>query len=85
MASPFVCGVVALMLAANRDLTAAQISGILQRTSQPLPGGKYAWANDSGFGFIRPGAAGAEAQRINRRLDITERARLAAGAPLASE
>jgi subtilisin family serine protease len=73
MASPFVCGVVALMLAANRELTAAQIDGILQKTSQPLPGGKYQWVNDAGFGVIRPAAAVAEAQRINQRVDITER------------
>ena len=50
MASPYVTGVIGLMLATNRDLTAAQCSGILQRTARPLPGASYSWVNDMGFG-----------------------------------
>ena len=71
MASPYVCGVVGLMLAANPQLTAAQIGGILQRTSRPLPGGSYAWANDAGFGVINPAACLKEARTINLRVDRT--------------
>ena len=37
----------------SRDLTAAQIGGILQRTSRPLPGDDYNWRNDAGFGVHR--------------------------------
>jgi len=36
MASPYITGVVGLMLAMNRDLTSAQCLGILQRTARPL-------------------------------------------------
>ena len=50
-------GVVGLMLAANRNLTAAQCAGILQRTARPLPGGSYEWRNDAGFGAIDAAAA----------------------------
>jgi subtilisin family serine protease len=38
MASPYVAGVVGLMLGANSGLTAAQCAGILLRTARPLPG-----------------------------------------------
>ena len=41
MASPYVAGVVGLMLAVEPTLTAAQILGILKATAQPLPGGTY--------------------------------------------
>ena len=37
MASPYVAGVIGLMLAANRELTAAQCLGILQRTRARSP------------------------------------------------
>lgn len=70
MASPYVAGVVGLMLAANPKLTAAQISGILQRTSRPLPGADYLWRNDAGFGAIDPAAAIREASSFNQRTDI---------------
>lgn len=73
MASPYVAGVAGLMLSANRQLTAAQIGGILQRTSRPLPGGAYAWANDAGFGAVNAEECLAEATRINERTDITKR------------
>ncbi|TCC63409.1 peptidase S8 and S53 subtilisin kexin sedolisin [Kribbella pittospori] len=52
MASPFVCGVAALMLGIKSDLTSAQIQGILRSTSSPLPGQTFGWRNDTGFGLI---------------------------------
>lgn len=70
MASPYVAGVIGLMLAANRDLTAAQCLGILQRTSRPLAGASYQWVNDVGFGRIDPEAALEEARSINKRVDL---------------
>ncbi|MCX2933390.1 S8 family serine peptidase [Mycobacterium sp. CVI_P3] len=70
MASPYVAGVVGLMLAANKDLTAAQCVGILQRTASPLPGASYAWVNDMGFGAIDPEPAIHEAALINQRIEI---------------
>lgn len=73
MASPYVAGIVGLMLAANPNLTAAQCSGILQRTSRPLPGGSYDWKNDAGFGAIDAAAAVREAATFNLRNDITKR------------
>lgn len=54
MASPYVCGVAAQMLAREPRLTATQISGIMRRTAQPLPGADYTWQNDAGFGVIQP-------------------------------
>lgn len=54
MASPFVAGVVGLMLAAEPRLTAAQIVGIIKATAQPLPGGTFEWVNDCGFGILQP-------------------------------
>lgn len=71
MASPYVCGVTALMLATRDDLTAAQIGGILQRTAKPLPGMNYAWQNDAGFGTIDPLDCVREAALINQREDVT--------------
>ena len=70
MASPYVAGVIGLMLAVNSKLTAAQCLGILQRTSQPLPGMPYEWQNDSGFGQIAPEAAILEAKSFNERVQI---------------
>lgn len=71
MASPYVCGVVALMLAARPDLTAAQVNGILQRTATPLPGKNFAWQNDAGFGVINAANCIREAADINQRFDRT--------------
>ncbi len=65
MASPFVCGTVALMLATRPDLTAAQLIGIMQRSAKPLVGKSFAWANDAGFGEIDPAGCVLEAQRVN--------------------
>lgn len=67
MASPYVAGVIGLMLAANPELNAAQCIGILQRTAQPLPGHTYDWRNDSGFGQITPEAAIVEAATFTQR------------------
>ena len=52
MASPYVCGVAALMLAVVPQLTSAQIQGIMRSTSAPLPGQTFGWRNDTGFGVI---------------------------------
>jgi subtilisin family serine protease len=70
MASPFVTGVVGLMLAMEPKLTAAQVEAILRRTAKPLPGASFEWANDAGFGVIDPEACLAEVQRINDRKDL---------------
>lgn len=70
MATPYVTGVVGLMLAANRNLTSAQCQGILQRTARPLPGASYKWANDLGFGVIDPAAAIEEARTFDARLEL---------------
>lgn len=73
MASPFVCGTVAHMLATRPDLTAAQIIGIIQRSATPLVGKSFAWANDAGFGQINPAGCVLEAQRVNlQRKDKTQ-------------
>ncbi len=52
MASPYVCGVAALMLGIRPGLTSAQIQGIMRSTSAPLPGQTFGWRNDTGFGLI---------------------------------
>jgi len=71
MASPFVCGVVALMLATEPKLTAAQIEAIIRRTAKPLPGTTYAWRKDSGFGVLDPKVCVLEASQIFNRKDKT--------------
>ena len=75
MATPHVAGVVALMLAANPALSAAQCAGILLRTARPLPGGSYEWGNDAGYGRIDPAAAVDEARRANERTEVRPRGR----------
>lgn len=72
MASPYVCGVAALMLATKPNLSAAQINGIIQRTSKPLPGADFTWRNDAGFGKIDPEKCVLEAYAINQRVDKTK-------------
>ena len=74
MSSPYVAGVVGLMLAIQPSLTAAQIGGILQRTAQPLPNCDFGWRNDAGFGRINPLGAIKEASNINTRKDLTDEA-----------
>jgi subtilisin family serine protease len=71
MASPYVAGVIGLMLNANKELNAAQCLGILQRTSRPLPGSTYDWVNDAGFGRIDPEAAIQEAISFTNRRDLS--------------
>lgn len=71
MASPYVCGVVALMLATRGDLTAAQVNGILQRSARPLAGKNYTWQNDAGFGAIDPEGCILEAELVNKPMDRT--------------
>ncbi len=66
MASPYVCGVVGLMLNENQNLTSAQCQGILKRTSKPLPSMDYAWRNDVGYGLLDPVGALAEAKTLGR-------------------
>jgi subtilisin family serine protease len=70
MASPFTAGVIGLMLAVEPKLTAAQIEGILHRTSRPLLGRPYAWADDMGFGQINPEGCLQEAEAINERWEV---------------
>lgn len=67
MASPFVCGVAGLMLEAAENLTAAQICGIIQRTSRPLPGATFDWAKDAGYGVLNSEACVAEARDLYKR------------------
>lgn len=61
MASPYVCGVAALMLGIAPQLTSAQILGIMRTTSGPLSGHDFAWRNDTGFGMIDAAACVEEA------------------------
>jgi subtilisin family serine protease len=69
MASPYVCGVMGLMLAAKPTLNAAQCQGILKRTAKPLPSHSYEWRNDSGFGLIDAAAAVEEARVFDQRVE----------------
>jgi hypothetical protein len=68
MASPFVCGVAALMLTANPPLTAAQLQGIMRATSMPLTGHDFGWRADAGFGLIDPAGCVQEAASYNQAL-----------------
>lgn len=52
MASPYVTGVAARMLAVEPKLTAGQIAGIMRKTAQPLPSSDYKWSNAAGYGRI---------------------------------
>lgn len=69
MASPYVTGVAGLMLAAQRELTASQIVGIMQRTARPLPGRGFPWSNDGGFGCINAAECVHEADLVNKRKE----------------
>ncbi|NND03978.1 MAG: S8 family serine peptidase, partial [Acidimicrobiia bacterium] len=53
MASPYVTGVAAVMLAKERRLTAKQIAGIMRRTAQPFAGSDYQWQDAAGYGVIQ--------------------------------
>jgi subtilisin family serine protease len=69
MASPYVTGVAGLMLAAQRELSASQIVGIMQRTARPLPGRGFPWTNDGGFGCINAAECVREAALANKRVE----------------
>jgi subtilisin family serine protease len=71
MASPYVAGVVGLMLAKRPTLTAAQILGIIQRTASPLPGSDFTWRTDAGYGRLNPAACLAEIDLFEARRDRT--------------
>lgn len=71
MASPYVAGIVGLMLALEPKLTAAQIEGIIQCSSQPLPGDDFTWLDSAGFGRINPKKCLEEASKIKDRMDLT--------------
>lgn len=71
MASPYVCGVAAWMLSIDKKLTAAQIQGIMIRTSKPLPGDDYKWKDNTGFGVIDVKACLEEAKTFSNKKDIT--------------
>ena len=71
MASPHVAGIVGLMLAVNPNLTGAQVSGIMQRTAEPMPGADFAWRNDAGSGLISPTRCLEEADAMLARRDRT--------------
>lgn len=73
MASPYVAGVVGLMLAAEPRLGAAQINGILKATARPLPGNTYEWVNDCGFGVVDASACIREAAAAFVRADAKGR------------
>ncbi len=70
MASPYVAGVIGLMLAVEPRLTAAQITGLIRRTAKPLPGKDFSWRDDSGFGCLDSEACIVEAARVNQRKDL---------------
>lgn len=72
MASPFVAGVAARMLAQEPRLTATQILGIMRRTAQPLPGSDYAWHDAAGFGRIRPEACLDEVRRPFQPVNLDD-------------
>lgn len=70
MASPFAAGLAAQMLTLRRNLTAAQVRGMMQRTAQPLPGNDYRWQDAAGYGRLRPDACLAEVHRLFRPSDV---------------
>lgn len=70
MASPYVAGVAAQMLAREPRLTAMQIAGIMRRTAQPLPGSDYRWQDAAGFGRIRPKACLDDVHAPFRPVDL---------------
>lgn len=70
MASPYVAGVVGLMLEAEPRLTSAQVAGIIQRTSQPLSGATFDWATDAGYGALNARACVEEAAAMHGRTRI---------------
>lgn len=72
MASPFVTGVAAQMLAREPRLTSTQIVGIMRRTAQPLPGSDYSWQDDAGFGVVQPGKCVSQVKQPFESIDIKD-------------
>jgi subtilisin family serine protease len=70
MASPFVAGVVGLMLSVDSTLTAAQIGGIIRCTASPLPGADFNWRKDAGYGEIIPTKCVSEAALANKTEEV---------------
>ncbi len=73
MASPYVAGVAALMMAVEPKLTPAQIRGMMVRTARPLPGANYDWRDDAGFGLIDPKRCIEEVRQLqeaNRKAEL---------------
>jgi subtilisin family serine protease len=70
MASPYVAGVAAQMLAREPRLTATQIAGIMRRTAHPLPGSDYRWQDAAGFGRIRPDLCLEEVHKPFQPVDL---------------
>jgi subtilisin family serine protease len=77
MASPYVTGVAAQMLAREPRLTSTQIMGIMRRTAQPLPGADYVWQDDAGFGVIQPTEC---VRRVRQPFESTDKKQRAEGA-----
>jgi len=73
MASPFVAGVAANMLAAQPTLTAGQVLGVMQSTAQPLAGADFAWRDDTGFGVIDEDACFRELDRVFLQVEKKDR------------
>ena len=72
MASPYVAGVIGLMLAVSRPYRRADPRHP-ESDRRPLPGGTYEWVNDCGFGVITPEACLKEAGRITARNNAKKR------------
>ena len=71
MASPFVTGVVGLMLAQEAAADGAprsKRSSGARRSRCPAP--SFEWTNDAGFGVIDPEACLAEVERVDERKDL---------------
>jgi subtilisin family serine protease len=71
MASPFVTGVAARMLAVEKRLTAGQIAGIMRKTAQPLPSSDYKWSSAAGYGRIDARRCVEEAPKPFQPREIT--------------
>lgn len=71
MASPYVAGVAAHMLATQPHLTSSQIAGIMRHTARPLPGVDYHWQDDAGYGEIQPTKCVEQATKAFDVRDLT--------------
>ena len=59
------------LLAANKQLTGAQVGGIIRRCAQPLPGADFSWYDDAGAGAIDPVCCVEQAVVMRVREDVT--------------